>query len=95
MDLGTSPWGRKFWLPVPLGRLLEDTHVIHTPCILKLQVYSGAVSVLVVLHVVGGILALCAHCALLLDYVPPEDPLGTPLGNNLRIWRPKLDWRGP
>ena len=31
------------------------------------------------------------HCALLLDYVPPEEPLGTPLGNTLRITRPKLD----
>ena len=39
--------------------------------------------------------ALRAHCALLLDYVPPEEPLGTPLGNTLRIRRPKLDWRGP
>ena len=35
------------------------------------------------------------HCALFLDYVPPEEPLGTPLGNTLRIRRPKLDWRGP
>ena len=35
------------------------------------------------------------HCALLLDYVPPKEPLGTPLGNTLRIKRPKLDWRGP
>ena len=43
----------------------------------------------------GGILALRAHCAVLLDYVPPEEPLGTPLGNTLRIRRPKLDWRGP
>ena len=25
------------------------------------------------------------HCALLLDYVPPEEPPGTPLGNPLRI----------
>ena len=33
------------------------------------------------------------HCALLLDYVPPKEPLGTPLGNTLRIRRPKLDWR--
>ena len=47
------------------------------------------------LWVYGGILALRAHCALLLDYVPPEEPLGTPLGNTLRIRRPKLDWRGP
>ena len=31
----------------------------------------------------GGILALRAHCALLLDYVPPEEPPGTPLGNAL------------
>ena len=43
----------------------------------------------------GGILALHAHCALLLDYVPPKEPLGTPLGNTLRIRRPKLDWGGP
>ena len=33
----------------------------------------------------GGILALHAHCALLLDYVTPEEPPGTPLGNALRI----------
>ena len=33
----------------------------------------------------GGILALPAHCALLLDYVPPEEPSSTPLGNALRI----------
>ena len=25
------------------------------------------------------------HCALLLDYVPPEEPPSTPLGNALRI----------
>ena len=43
----------------------------------------------------GGILAPSAHCALLLDYVPPEESLGTPLGNTLRIRRPKLNWRGP
>ena len=43
----------------------------------------------------GGILALRTHCALLLDYFPPEEPLGTPLGNTLRFRRPKLDWRGP
>ena len=43
----------------------------------------------------GGILALRAHCALLLDYAPPEEPLDTPLGNTLRIRRPKMDWRGP
>ena len=36
-------------------------------------------------HVLGGILALRTHCALLLDYVPPEEPPGTPLGNALRI----------
>ena len=33
----------------------------------------------------GGIFARSAHCALLLDYVPPEEPLSTPLGNALRI----------
>ena len=37
----------------------------------------------------------CTARALLLDYVPPEEPLGTPLGNTLRIRRPKLHWRGP
>ena len=30
------------------------------------------------------------HCALLLDYVPPKEPPSTPLGNPLRIRRPKL-----
>ena len=39
----------------------------------------------------GAILALRAT----FDYVLPEEPLGTPLGNTLRIRRPKLDWRGP
>ena len=34
---------------------------------------------------VGGILALRAHCGLLVDYVPPEEPVGTPFGNALRI----------
>ena len=29
--------------------------------------------------------ALHAHCTLLLDYVPPEEPPSTPLGNALRI----------
>ena len=33
----------------------------------------------------GGIFALRAHCALLFDYVPPEEPPSTPLGNALRI----------
>ena len=33
----------------------------------------------------GGIFALRAHCALLLDYDPPEEPPSTPLGNALRI----------
>ena len=33
----------------------------------------------------GGNFALHAHCALLLDYVPPEEPPSTPLGNALRI----------
>ena len=34
--------------------------------------------------------ALRAHCALLLDYAPPEEPPSKPLGNALRIRRPKL-----
>ena len=41
--------------------------------------------------ILEGILALRAT----LDYVPPEEPLGTPLGNTVRIRQPKLDWRGP
>ena len=36
------------------------------------------------------------HCALLLDYVPPEEPPSTPLGNTLRIRKillsPKMFW---
>ena len=32
-----------------------------------------------------GIFALRAYCALLLDYVPPEEPPSKPLGNALRI----------
>ena len=38
----------------------------------------------------GGVFALRAHCALLLDYVPPEEPPSTPLGNALRNRWPKL-----
>ena len=38
----------------------------------------------------GGIFALRAHYALLLDYVPPEEPPSKPLGNALRIRWPKL-----
>ena len=33
----------------------------------------------------GGIFALRAHCALLLDYFPPEEPPSKPLGNALRF----------
>ena len=33
----------------------------------------------------GGMFALRAPGALLLDYVPPEEPPSTPLGNALRI----------
>ena len=33
----------------------------------------------------GGVFALRAHRALLLDYVPPEEPPSKPLGNALRI----------
>ena len=33
----------------------------------------------------GGTFALRTHCALLLDYVPPEEPPSRPLGNALRI----------
>ena len=35
--------------------------------------------------ILGGVFALRAHCALLLDYVPPEEPPSKPLGNALRI----------
>ena len=50
----------------------------------KLPVLSLAAS-LPAGGVTGGIFALRAHCALLLDYVPPEEPPSTPLGNALRI----------
>ena len=40
--------------------------------------------------VFGGMFALRAPGALLLDDVPPEEPPSTPLGNALRITRPKL-----
>ena len=33
----------------------------------------------------GSIFALRAHCALLLDYVPPKEPPSKPLGNALGI----------
>ena len=33
----------------------------------------------------GGSRGESLHCALLLDYVPPEEPPSTPLGNALRI----------
>ena len=43
--------------------------------------------------VCGGTLALHAHCALLLDYVPPEEPLGTPpLETPLELGDP--NWTG-
>ena len=47
------------------------------------------------LHCARTARTLRTHRALLLDYVPPEEPTGTPLGNTLRIRRSKLDWRGP
>ena len=43
--------------------------------------FTGGVS----LHCARTARALHAHCALLLDYVPPEEPPSTPLGNALRI----------
>ena len=45
-----------------------------------------------VLHLLplGGIFALRVHSALLLDYVPPEEPPSTPMGNALRLRLPKL-----
>ena len=36
----------------------------------------------------GGILARRAHCALLLDYVPPEEPQGHPLETPLELGAP-------
>ena len=36
-------------------------------------------------HTLGGMFALRAPGALLLDDVPPEEPPSTPLGNALRI----------
>ena len=36
----------------------------------------------------GGFLALRAHCALLLDYVPPEEPQAHPLETPLELGDP-------
>ena len=43
-------------------------------------------------HRYGGILALCAQCALLLDYVPREEPLTRPLETALELGDP--NWTG-
>ena len=40
----------------------------------------------------GGILALRAHCGLLLDQVPPEEPTSTPLETPLELGHP--NWTG-
>ena len=39
-------------------------------------------------HLLGGIFALCAHCALLLDYVPPKSPQANPLETPLELGDP-------
>ena len=36
--------------------------------------------------IIGGVLALRAHCALLLDQVPPQEPPRTPLPTSRKIW---------
>ena len=36
----------------------------------------------------GGVFALRAHCALLLDYVPPEEPQAHPLETPLELGDP-------
>ena len=64
-------------LPLPLG--VEG--VYHQGCVpSRLSEFAGWY-----FQVYGGIFALRAHCALLLDYVPPKEPRSTPLGNALRI----------
>ena len=75
---------------IPLGGQNNWTQSLSRPS----RHVMAAFCHIIALHL-GGILALRAHWALLLDYVPPEEPLGTPLGNTLRIRRPKLDGRGP
>ena len=42
--------------------------------------------------ILGGILALRAHCALLLDYVPPKSTYARPLETPLELGDPK--WTG-
>ena len=54
---------------------------VFTPFLLA----GGRRSVNAALTLQGGGFALRAHCALLLDYVLPEEPPSTPLGNALRI----------
>ena len=51
-------------------------HVVGTAMIFMHFVFRGNLCTARALH---------AHCALLLDYVPPEEPPSTPLGNALRI----------
>ena len=53
---------------------------VKEPCA---AVVVGGCSIATVVY--GGMFARRAPGALLLDYVPPEEPPSTPLGNALRI----------
>ena len=54
------------------------------------QTPQGPRALTCVFYEQGGMFARRAPGALLLDYVPPEEPPSTPLGNALRIRCPKL-----
>ena len=54
--------------------------------LLSVQCSRSLFSVLAVRVFDEGIFAMRAPCALLLDYVPPEEPPSKCLGNALRIW---------
>ena len=61
-----------------LNRGVEATGKHHVRRILELYAMSAMLYL-------GGMFARRAPGALLLDYVPPEEPPSTPLGNALRI----------
>ena len=74
------------------GGALLTTQGAHICLILSLILHGGRVAFIysntrqdMVPWSIGGVFALRAHCALFLDYVPPEEPPSTPLGNALRI----------
>ena len=66
----------------------QTQYSLHHPCLLGVPMVGrnqyGYITP-AFLGSPGGIFALRAHCALVLDHVPPEEPPSTPLGNPLRL----------